>query len=215
MENYNLEIFNNVNTARSNVNEVYGSDNLNKVLNEKNKFADNPEIQTKDKIYKCVYCDKLFDKNSMNNHKCTNIRKNYHKAKQLNLMQHNLNDFGGNPLKCEYCEKTFKINFDLVQHRRIHTKEKPFKCEYCEKSFRLKYGLTEHIRTHTGEKPRPCIYCGKLFKTSSGRSKHHQIHIGYRPYKCEYCHLSCMTMARLRKHTDMHIRRNHQKLKKT
>ncbi|NXY12355.1 ZN232 protein, partial [Pteruthius melanotis] len=50
--------------------------------------------------------------------------------------------------------------------------EKPHKCLECGKSFRWNFWLREHERIHSGEKPYECGECGKSFSQSSGLLQH-------------------------------------------
>ncbi|KRF98294.1 uncharacterized protein Dwil_GK28118 [Drosophila willistoni] len=47
---------------------------------------------------------------------------------------------------CEFCAKEFSKTYDLIRHRRIHTKEKPYACteNECFKLFSTKAKLREH-----------------------------------------------------------------------
>lgn len=53
-----------------------------------------------------------------------------------------------NDLKCIYCVKSFKCNFDLQQHVRSHTGEKPFQCVVCGRAFAQKSAVRKHMSTH-------------------------------------------------------------------
>ena len=60
-------------------------------------------------------------------------------------------------LKCDSCDKQFKIMKDLKTHVQIvHEKSKSFRCDFCEKTFSLKGNLNNHIKVlHRNEKDFP------------------------------------------------------------
>lgn len=89
--------------------------------------------------------------------------------------------------KCPICGKTFKNNYNLSKHIKLHTGETPYKCDQCEKCFSCKYSLILHVRGHTGELPYKCDSCEKRFKDSSKLRVHERIHTGETPYKCHIC----------------------------
>uniref|UniRef100_A0A8C6V8Y8 C2H2-type domain-containing protein n=1 Tax=Neogobius melanostomus TaxID=47308 RepID=A0A8C6V8Y8_9GOBI len=92
----------------------------------------------------------------------------------------------GKPFSCSYCEKTFALKSNLVNHRRTHTGEKPFSCSFCEKTFAQKSHLDNHRRTHTGEKPHGCSICNKAFSKHQ-LTRHIRVHTGEKPFSCSYC----------------------------
>lgn len=68
---------------------------------------------------------------------------------------------------CGICGKSFKTNYKLKEHEKIHTDEKPFHCSTCNKVFRSRIGLMQHEAAHTGEYAYTCEQCGKGFQCRS------------------------------------------------
>src|SRR5581483_8342202 len=80
-----------------------------------NHLNDHLKYHTKELIYKCNECNKLFPTNSHLNHHVKNV----HCEKQF---------------KCCLCQKLFKTNPEMNVHQRsVHFKEKCFPCEICGK----------------------------------------------------------------------------------
>jgi hypothetical protein len=74
-------------------------------------------------------------------------------------------------VKCRKCSKTFKSNYKLNLHQRVH--EKKFKCDQCDAAFLNSHPLKLHVKSkHEGERY-PCTYPGCAFqsltKASVGR----------------------------------------------
>lgn len=49
---------------------------------------------------------------------------------------------------CEFCGKKFRLESNLIVHRRSHTGEKPFKCSECDESFEKASKLKKHMKVH-------------------------------------------------------------------
>ena len=106
---------------------------------------------------------------------------------------------------CEYCEKTFASQHNLLQHQqRMHTGEKLYACEFCEKSFTARSHLKTHKRIHTGEKPYACEFCEKCFNQSSDLKRHRNIHTGEKPFGCNFCDKRFSHPNSLRHHKTSH-----------
>ena len=60
--------------------------------------------------------------------------------------------------KCKLCEGTFSKNSEFETHMvEEHNVEKSFECEFCGKTFLLEWRLKKHKLIHT-EKPKRCKY---------------------------------------------------------
>ncbi|XP_034471944.1 zinc finger protein 484-like isoform X2 [Drosophila innubila] len=74
---------------------------------------------------------------------------------------------------CEYCAKEFSKTYDLIRHRRSHTKEKPYTCSLCLKSFATKSKLNEHRkRQHATMKKYVCYNCSACYASKTRLHRH-------------------------------------------
>ncbi|XP_063152620.1 zinc finger protein 420-like [Candoia aspera] len=105
---------------------------------------------------------------------------------------------------CPDCGKSFRDNYSLTRHQKIHISERPHQCPSCEKSFRLSKDLEKHQVTHSDLRPHQCVECGKYFKRKSSLDKHKKIHKGEKPYCCSYCGRRVTTNTILRYHQRIH-----------
>ncbi|GBM78969.1 Protein bric-a-brac 2 [Araneus ventricosus] len=78
----------------------------------------------------CKLCDEQFDcKELLNGHL---------------INQHAIQ----NSHVCVICQKSYKREYDLKTHLRVHSKEKPYSCKVCFKLFSYKSNQIRHIRQH-------------------------------------------------------------------
>ena len=89
--------------------------------------------------------------------------------------------------KIEDCQKIFKTNQELIEHRKTHTQIHTCPIGGCNKSFKDITNLRKHHKYHFPTEKRyycPFEGCGKCFTASYNLSIHYRIHIGKKPYKC-------------------------------
>ncbi|KAH8276777.1 hypothetical protein KR026_000614 [Drosophila bipectinata] len=103
---------------------------------------------------------------------------------------------------CELCGKEFCKVYDLMRHRRSHTKEKQYPCLECLKLFSEKSNLNKHKKRMHGKlqkhKPRnlslqnlvlnrlyKCIYCGNIYMNKFNCRRHMLVHFSHRWSKNE------------------------------
>jgi uncharacterized Zn-finger protein len=99
-----------------------------------------------------------------------------------------INNFvaGEKPYLCKNCGRSFRNNYMLKVHMRLHTGEKNFKCEECGALFTERGALVCHTRTHTGVKPFACIFCDRKFAQNPALKRHLRIHTKVQPHTCSY-----------------------------
>ncbi|XP_064417475.1 zinc finger protein 271-like [Latimeria chalumnae] len=111
----------------------------------------------------------------------------------------------GKGYKCEFCDKTFRLEGRLRRHYRVHTEEKPFECTYCGKCFKQSSHLQQHVLIHTSDRPFNCTICEKSFKRPSHLERHKLTHIEERPFRCIVCHRGFRELKELFRHQMVHL----------
>ncbi|XP_050346187.1 zinc finger protein 83-like [Nymphalis io] len=121
--------------------------------------------------------------------------------------QHTLIHTKDRPHECDQCDKAFRSNIGLTQHKRqVHDKEKSHLCQFCSKRFFKKYHLQIHIRSHSKERPYECPDCGKFFSTTSILKNHRLIHTNVKMFACQLCDMTFCKPGYLRNHMVCHTK---------
>ncbi|XP_010209694.1 PREDICTED: GDNF-inducible zinc finger protein 1-like [Tinamus guttatus] len=105
--------------------------------------------------YSCNKCEQLF-------------------CSHQDLRQHQLTAHSDERFFCVFCDKRFKQQKDISNHRqRVHGKRQdPQACPYCDKVISSNCGLAAHMRTHTEEKTYKCDPCPASFVQRSACNSH-------------------------------------------
>ena len=118
--------------------------------------------------------------------------------------------------KIEDCQKIFKTNQELIEHRKSHTQIHTCPIEGCNKSFKEITNLRKHHKHHFPTEKRyfcPFEGCGKCFTASYNLTIHYRIHIGKKPYKCQKCGKGFFDKANYKYHiSSKHLNINTKKL---
>ena len=118
--------------------------------------------------------------------------------------------------KIEDCQKLFKTNKELIEHKKTHIKIHTCPFINCNKNFKDIINLRKHYKHHFPTEKRyycPFEGCGKSFTASYNLTIHYRIHIGKKPYKCQKCGKCFFDRANYKYHiTSKHININSKKL---
>ncbi|XP_023159823.2 zinc finger protein 250-like [Drosophila hydei] len=105
---------------------------------------------------------------------------------------------------CEYCAKEFSKSYDLIRHRRSHTKETPYLCGICFKRFAIQSKLNEHHkRLHAAVKKHACTECIASFRSKTELHKHLGEEHPNTVYSCEHCSRTFKTKSACDAHTKL------------
>jgi len=111
------------------------------------------------------------------------------------------------PYKCELCDKTFKLNKQLLQHsREIHGRVKLL-CPLCPKFFKKNSSLESHIKAiHDSENivRLRCDQCDKTFSGEHSLRMHLVKHTGEKAWQCGTCGKGFTRKASLAEHIARH-----------
>jgi hypothetical protein len=118
--------------------------------------------------------------------------------------------------KIEDCQKLFKTNKELIEHKKTHIQVHTCPFNNCNKNFKDIINLRKHYKHHFPTEKRyycPFEGCGKSFTASYNLTIHYRIHIGKKPYKCQKCGKCFFDRANYKYHiTSKHININSKKL---
>lgn len=90
--------------------------------------------------------------------KIANKKENNEKAQKI------LKPLAEENFYCDICNKFFKTESTLKNHRLVHSDDRRFSCTFCDKTFKCKKYLNSHLVTHSSERQFTCLTCGSSFK---------------------------------------------------
>ncbi|KAH9496774.1 hypothetical protein Btru_009391 [Bulinus truncatus] len=161
--------------------------------------------------FKCDVCDLFFSESD-------------------HVTKHQVMHTGEEWFTCDICFKSFKLESDLIVHRRSRhiirheSKRKnsfsqlletlkpkasfinkiQYRCYDCGKTFTERFRLVRHIRTHLTEKTYKCLECGKEFIEKFVLNRHEKTHSKVKPHKCEVCGKNFLEKSKLIRHKKIH-----------
>lgn len=98
--------------------------------------TESPELQKREKKFKCTLCARKYDRISrLNLH-----LKNSHRAPETG------------DIVCAICNKGFKLKRSFENHMNLHTGNRPHSCKSCQKNFQTRSQLQHHTRTNCPER---------------------------------------------------------------
>ncbi|XP_037825302.1 uncharacterized protein LOC119613358 [Lucilia sericata] len=154
--------------------------------------VDNSDISSKLRIL-CQFCAKVF-------HFEKDFQKHL-KTHNINVLSGVADGEQNYLFYCKVCDKSFREHYAVRRHYRIaHNEERPLKCEYCEASFKYKFNLDYHMAKHIPKKRFECDYCKKTFVLRYELQIHLRTHTNERPYKCQFCSFAFAHQTNLKNH---------------
>ncbi|XP_046883858.1 zinc finger protein 665-like [Hypomesus transpacificus] len=107
--------------------------------------------------------------------------------------------------KCPQCGRTFKYQYELLEHQRSHTGVKPYKCSECGRAFTTATALAGHRLRKCRNAAYLCIKCGSSFGSSVEKFRHQcPQQIQGKKLDCPHCGKSFKRTSNLRDHLLTH-----------
>ncbi|CAG9768033.1 unnamed protein product [Ceutorhynchus assimilis] len=110
--------------------------------------------------------------------------------------------------QCDICEKMFKNQKQVRNHRRIHRQnvvKETETCELCPRTFTDKRSLRSHMDSvHKKLKPFLCNYCDYKGSCKTSLKMHIRCHTGEKPFSCDQCEYVTADHNSLRRHKLRH-----------
>ncbi|XP_053699429.1 zinc finger protein 93-like [Sabethes cyaneus] len=80
-----------------------------------------------------------------------------------------------NPHVCDICGKVFSTNCAVQLHRKnVHGLDEPYQCPDCDRAFRSDIELRQHRFSHRAGRHFKCKLCGKKYNYNTGLKYHMQ-----------------------------------------
>ena len=73
---------------------------------------------------------------------------------------------------CGYCQQTFAIKSQLMEHHRLNKHLNTFTCGVCQKRFTRKENIDKQERKHNNDSFFPCNECGLLYRRKDNLHHH-------------------------------------------
>ena len=121
--------------------------------------------------------------------------------KQLQLLQAHVKETHKDvKYTCKFCDRTFQTYGGKRKHEVLHLPPRHF-CEFCQKGFHFNNELVEHRRYHTKENLEEYQVCHKTFVSKRYLKEHSKKHVDEdKHYQCMPCTRSCSSKANLCAH---------------
>ncbi|XP_055598403.1 zinc finger protein 723-like [Uranotaenia lowii] len=119
--------------------------------------------------------------------RCAICQKQFKSNQSLN--NHRNDHFFKTSVQCMECGKWLKNIHSLRRHMVRHSqKSLIISCKICGKQSPNEHALSKHIQDkHTAEKNHKCLVCKKGFKRAFALKEHMSIHTGQYNYRCDLC----------------------------
>ena len=136
---------------------------------------------------------------SYKHYQCDKCYKSF--SREYNLSQHRIIHTGVKAHECRTYHTTITKLLHLKSHADgIDTGDKPYKCGTCHKRFSQTGNLHQHEMIHTAVKPLKCGTCDKRFRRAHDLKRPERIHAGVKPYKCGSCEKTFTATSSLKRH---------------
>ncbi|XP_058820044.1 zinc finger protein 569 [Topomyia yanbarensis] len=177
-------------------------------------------VWTKDRKYKCRYCDRLYANeralekhiplhgpNGTLNHKCPCCVTFYNSEEEA--LEHAYVEHP-HRMECHICDKRFREPESQATHMKNFHVEKTYQrysyvCPKCGKNFSSRNAVSDHERANCGQDPiYKCEICEKSLHSASSLKHHYTIHTDEYPHSCQYCGKSYRTYGQVKVHERTH-----------